>query len=198
MTTNVFTDVNHTTLILIAFTLSDPQYCSIGQLKWPLNESDRINGGGGTYFLPDEVSCNGKLVSVQTCFFYNDGGNRNKKNFRLHVGVFRRIGETYLLDEWIVINAERRSNSETQDCELKNLPDPVQVREGDRIAVRVKKQCNKKQCPLQPNLNGSGSTSVFFTQAYVDTIQVSQVMATKYYTNVFLDVSASIGKLNGQ
>ena len=137
-------------------------------------------------------------MSVQTCFFYNDGRNKSKKNFRLRVGVFKRIGEIYLLDQWVVIDVKRRNNSKTQDCELKKLQDPVQVEEGDRIAVRVKKQCNKKQCPLQPNVNGSGSTSVFFTQAFVDTIPVSQVMATKYYTNVFLDVSASIGKLNGQ
>ena len=26
--------------------------CSIGQLIWPLSESDRINGGGGAYLLP--------------------------------------------------------------------------------------------------------------------------------------------------
>ena len=178
--------------------LSDPQDCSVGQLKWPLNESNRINGGSGTYLLPDEVSCNGKLVSVQTCFFYNDGRNKSKKNFRLRVGVFKRIGEIYLLDQWVVIDVKRRNNSKTQDCELKKLQDPVQVEEGDRIAVRVKKQCNKKQCPLQPNVNGSGSTSVFFTQSNVDTIPVRQVMASESQTNVFLDVRVSIGKLNGQ
>ena len=83
-------------------------------------------------------------MSVQTCFFYNDGGNWTKENFRLRVGVFRRKDETYLLDEWIVIDAKRHSKSKTRDCELKNIPDPVQVQEGDRIAVRVNKQCNKK------------------------------------------------------
>ena len=110
------------------------------------------------------------------------------------------MGDNYLLDskEWIDINVMRQKKSKTQGCEAKSLKVPVPVLAGDRIAVRVKKQCNKKQCPLQPNLNGSGSTSVFFTQAYVDTIPVSQVMATKYYTNVHLDVSVSIGKLSGQ
>ena len=137
-------------------------------------------------------------MSVQTCFFYNDGRNKSKKNFRLRVGVFKRIGEIYLLDQWVVIDVKRRNNSKTQDCELKKLQDPVQVEEGDRIAVRVKKQCNKKQCPLQPNVNGSGSTSVFFTQSNVDTIPVRQVMASESQTNVFLDVRVSIGKLNGQ
>ena len=177
--------------------LSDPQDCSVGQLKWPLNESNRINGGNGTYLLPDEVSCNGKLVSVQTCFFYNDGGNKTKKNFRLRVGVFRRIGEIYLLDQWVVINVKRRNNSKTQDCELKKLQDPVQVEEGDRIAVRVKKKC-ANVCPLEPNLKAPGSSSVFFTQSNVDTIPVRQVMASESQTNVFLDVRVSIGKLNGQ
>lgn len=177
--------------------LSDPQDCSIGQLKWPLNESNRINGGSGTYLLPDEVSCNGKLVSVQTCFFYNDGRNKSKKNFRLRVGVFRRIGEIYLLDQWVVINVKRRNNSKTQDCELKKLQDPVQVEEGDRIAVRVKKKC-ANVCPLEPNLKAPGSSSVFFNQSNVDTIPVRQVMASESQTNVFLDVRVSIGKLNGQ
>ena len=37
--------------------ISDPQDCSLGRLIWPLNESDRIDGGGSmvvvehTFFL---------------------------------------------------------------------------------------------------------------------------------------------------
>ena len=58
--------------------------CSIGQLIWPLSERDRNNGGGGTYFLPDEVLCDGSLVSVHTCFFYSDEGNSSNRSFRLH------------------------------------------------------------------------------------------------------------------
>ena len=111
------------------------------------------------------------------------------------------MGDNYLLDskEWIDINVMRQKKSKTQGCEAKSLKVPVPVLAGDRIAVRVKKKCNKqKLCPLQPNLKAHGSTSVFFTQSSVDTIPVSQVMATKYYTNVHLDVSVSIGKLSGQ
>ena len=93
-----------------------------------LSESDRIDGGGGTYFLPDNVSYNGRLVSVHTCFFYNDNGNKKHKKFRLRVGVFRQKGDNYLLDsnEWIDINVTRH-NRKTQDCEAKNLIVPVPV-----------------------------------------------------------------------
>ena len=139
-------------------------------------------------------------MSVHACFFYNDGRDRKKKKFRLRVGVFKQMGDNYLLDpdKWIDIE-KRRTNSKTQDCESKYLIVPVQVQEGDRIAVRVKQQCNKQFCPLQPNIKASGSTSVFFTQSNnVKTIPVRQVMATESYTSVYLDVRASVGKFNGQ
>ena len=178
--------------------LSDPQNCSVGQLRWPLSESDRINGGGrGTYFLPDEVSCNGSLVSVHTCFFYNDGGNNRNNDFRLRVGVFRRMGDSYIRDRWIRINMMRGNSNETQGCASRNLRNPWPVMKGDRIAVGVLNQCgNQPPCPLHANLNAAGSASVFFTSGPANTIPVSQVMATQSYTNVYLDVSASIGKLN--
>ena len=186
-------DINCT----IIFTLSDPQDCSIGQLKWPLKESDRMKRGGGTYFLPDKVSCKGRLVSVHTYFFYNDEGNSSNSGFWLRVGVFRRKGDNYLLRKWINIFVKRHNKTKTWGRESKYLKVPMPVLEGDRIAVRVKKKC-ANVCPLEPNLKAPGSSSVFFTQSNVDTIPVRQVMASESQTNVFLDVRVSIGKLNWQ
>ena len=172
--------------------LSDPQDCSIGQIIWPLDESNRINSRFGTYFLPDEVSCNGRLVSVHTCFFYNDKGNRNNTDFKLRVGVFRRIGDSYIRDDWINIDVTRQNSSETQACTSINLSLPVQA--GDWIAVRLQRP-NRMPCPLQPILYNPKPTSVFFIRSNAVTIPVSQVMATQSHTNVHLDVRASIGKL---
>ena len=156
-----------------------------------------MDGGGGTYFLPDEVSCNGRLMSVHTCFFYNDGGNNSNNNFRLRVEVFREMGDNYKLhSNEVNITVKRRNKSETRGCESKYLKAPIPVLEGDRIAVRVKKKC-QWACPLEPNLKAPGSTSVFFTELINEnTIPVRQVMASEYQTNVFLDVRVSIGKLN--
>ena len=136
-------------------------------------------------------------MSVNACFFYNDEGNKNNNNFRLRVGVFRRMCDNYIQNDWININKMRGNSSETQGCASRNLTQRNQlpVMEGDRIAVRVRNQCGGR-CHLQPNLNASGSASVFFTQGSVDTIPVSKVMATENYTNVYLDVSVSIGKFN--
>ena len=177
--------------------LSDPQGCSVGQLIWPLNESNKINRGGrGTYFLPDKVSCNGRLVSLHTCFFYNDEGNSSNNDFRLRVGVFKQTGDSYTRYKWISIDVTRQNSSETKGCASLDLPDPVPVLAGDRIAVRLRNQCQTRTCPLQPNLNNPRPTPVFFTRSNVVTIPVSQVMATQSHTNVYLDVSASIGKFN--
>ena len=135
-------------------------------------------------------------MSVHTCFFYNDEGNRSNNDFRLRVGVFRRICDNYIRDDnWINIDATRQNSSETQGCASLALPDPVPVLAGDRIAVRLRNQCQMR-CPLQPNLNAPRSTSVFFIRSNVVTIPVSQVMATQSYTNVYLDVSASIGEFH--
>ena len=78
-----------------------------------------------------------------------------------------------------------------------NLTNPLPVLEGDRLAVHILDGCSSRTCPLQPNLNISAETSVFFTPSFnVRTVLVSQVTATESYTNVYLDVRASIGKLN--
>ena len=166
---------------------------------WPLSESNRIDSGGGTYLLPGKVSCSGCFVSVHICFFYNDKGNRSHTKFRLLVGVFKQMGDNYLLDtdKCINIDAERDNSSKAQGCESKNFWAPVPVREGYRIAVHVKKKC-QKWCPLEPNLKPTRPTSVFFIRSRVTTIPVSQVNANESYTNVYLDVRASIGTFNGQ
>ena len=80
-----------------------------------------------------------------------------------------------------------------------DLPDPLPVLKGDRLAVHILNGCrNNKVCPLQPNLNIAAETSIFFTPSFsISRIPVSQVMATESsYTNVHLDVRASIGKLS--
>ena len=133
--------------------------------------------------------CQYTLVS-----FYNDEGNSNNNDFRLSVGVFRRVGDDYTRDDgWINIDETRHNSSETQGCTSLDLTDPVPVLAGDRIAVRLWNQCQTR-CPLLPNLNTTRSTSVFFIRSNAVAIPVSQVMATQSYTNVYLDVSASIGE----
>ena len=128
--------------------ISDPQDCSIGQLIWPLNESDRIDSGGGAYLLPDEVLCNGSLVSVHTCFFYNDEGNKNNNNFRLRVRVFRRMGNQYTQQNSTNIYVTRDHSSVTQSCISMNLTDPLPVLQGDRLAVHILDRCSNNVCPL--------------------------------------------------
>ena len=107
------------------------------------------------------------------------------------------MGDHYVQNRQINIDVTRHNSSETQGCTSMCLTDPVSVLEGDRIAVRIRHQCSPQfGCPLHANLNASGSMSVFFTRSLVTSIPVTQVMATESYTNVFLDVRASIGKLN--
>ena len=133
------------------------------------------------------------------CFFYNDEGNSRKKLFRLRVGVFRQniTRNQYIRENIFNIDTRRGNSSVTQNCISMNLPDPLPVLEGDRLAVHILDGCTNRICPLQPNLNNSRETSIFFTPAYsVRRIPVSQVMATESYANVYLDVSASIGKLS--
>jgi len=133
---------------------------------------------------------------VHTCFFYNDEGEKNNNDFRLRVGIFRQMGEIYQRigsDGWIDIDITGENTSETQNCTGLNLTDPLKVLEGDRLAVRIRERCRQGICPLQPNLRTSSSVSVFFIQSNVATIPVTQIMATESHTNVYLDVSASIG-----
>ena len=103
---------------------------------------------------------------------------------------YQRIGS----DGWIGINIKRENTSETQNCTELNLTDPLKVLEGDKLAVRIRQTCRVGICPLQPNLRTSSSVSVFFIRSNVATIPVTQIMATESYTNVYLDVSASVGK----
>ena len=107
------------------------------------------------------------------------------------------MGNQYTRQNSTNIHISRDSSSVTQNCTSMNLPDPLPVLEGDRLAVHILDGCSNDMCPLQPNLNISAETSIFFIPSYnVRTIPVSQVMASESYTNVYLDVRASIGKLN--
>ena len=136
-------------------------------------------------------------MSLQTCFFYNDEGNRNNNKFRLRVGVFRlnSKGIQYRRESNTIINIRRYNSSATQSCTSMDLPDPVPVLEGDRLAVYILDGCSNNACPVQPNLNIAAETSIFFMPSFsVRKIPVSKVMATKSYTNVYLDVRASIGE----
>ena len=135
-----------------------------------------------TYFLPDNVSCNGSLVSVHTCFFYNDGGNSSINDFRLRVGVFRlnSTGKRYIRENFVDIYTRRDSSTVTQNCTSMDLSDPLQVLEGDRLAVHILNGCHNDACPLQPNLNISAQTSVFFRSGFdPEWIAVNRVMATE-------------------
>ena len=136
-------------------------------------------------------------MSVRTCFFYNDEGNKNNNNFWLVVSIFRRGDNQYTRQNPTNIRVTRDNSNATQNCRTMILPRPVPVLEGDRLAVHVLDGCSNRRCPLQPNLNISAEISVFFTPSFnVRRIPVSQVMATEHYTSVYLDVRASIGKLS--
>ena len=177
------------------FFLLGPQSCSLGQLVCPLDESDRLSVRG-TYFLPDEVSCNGSLVSVYTCFFYSDAGNMSNTTFQFHVGVFRQMGDNYTQISQFAVTWMRVDSSETQSCVVVNMGNLQQVLEGDKLAVHVRQKCrNNGVCPLQPILRTSSSVSVFFIRRVnVTDIPVTRFDKRRRYTNVYLDVSASIGK----
>jgi len=135
----------------------------------------------------------GSLVSVYTCFFYNDAGSMSNQ---FHVGVFRQMGDNYTQISQFAVTW-RVDSSETQGCIVVNMGKPQQVFEGDKLAVHVRRKCrNNGVCPLQPILRTSSSVSVFFIGAVnVTDIPVTRFDKRKRYTNVYLDVSASIGKL---
>ena len=105
----------------------------------------------------------------------------------------------YIRENFVDIYTRRDNSTVTQNCISMNLSDPLQVLEGDRLAVHIRKVCRNDSysCPLQPNLNISAQTLVFFRPGFdLQSISVKRVIAKQNYVNVYLDVSASIGKLN--
>ena len=139
------------------------------------------------------VLCQYTLVSFT---MIDRGSDRN--SFTLRVGVFRLnlMGNRYTRENFTDIYAKRDNSSVTQNCTSMKLSDPLPVLEGDRLAVHIRNGCRNGSCPLQPNLNISAQTLVFFRRGFdPEWIAVKRVTATENYTNVYLDVSASIGKL---
>ena len=107
------------------------------------------------------------------------------------------MGNQYTRQKSTNIHISRDSSSVTQNCTSMNLPDPLPVLKGDRLAVYILDGCSNNACPVQPNLNIAAETLIFFMPSFsVRRIPVSKVMATESYTNVYLDVRASIGKLS--
>ena len=116
-------------------------------------------------------------------------------NFRFRVGVFRHIGYDYTRVSIFAVTSMRLNSSETQGCAVMSPTSPQLVQEGDRLAVFVRRVCGNGVCPLQPNLRAASPISVFFTRAVsVTAIPMTQLQASGNYTNVYLDVSASIGE----
>lgn len=118
-------------------------------------------------------------------------------DFRFRIGIFRQMGDLYARTSLFAIISVRQNQSETQGRAVMNPTSPQLVFQGDRLAVFVRRLCSNGICPLQPNLRAAPPVSIFFASPIaVTAIPVTQFEASESYTNVYLDVSASIGKYN--
>ena len=169
--------------------------CSIGEVDRELNEDDRLEVGG-VYFLPQPVNCNGSLVSWYTCFFYSNL-RPGADEYGMSLGVYRQVGNSYCVndDRDIVITTTREGN-DTMGCLNIPLENPIPILEGDRIGVQVYPRCfRSRTCPLHPNLNRTGASPVFYFRSRgTNDIDVSLVENKTYYTDVIINVRASISE----
>ena len=171
--------------------------CSIGEVDRELKEDDRLEVGG-VYFLPQPANCSGTLVSWHTCVFYSNL-QPGADEYRMSLRVYRQNGSSYRFSNdrttRVLIFRER---NETEICIDMPPDNPIRILEGDRIGLQVDVECaelpRRLVCPLHPNLNRSGVYPVFHLPDFngMDDIDVSLVENDMYYTDVSINVRASI------
>ena len=109
--------------------------------------------------MPETVSCNGTLVFVETCAFFNR--LMNTSLFRLRVGLLRETNGVYKVINSSNVNINSNDPNATQGCgNLTQLQQPVN--QGDRIGVQIMDTCvtsshSMPVCPAQANLIGTAS-----------------------------------------
>ena len=193
----------HVSLVAIIL-LPVPFDCSVGEVKSPLSEDERLDTAG-LYILLEGAQCNGRLVSWHTCGFFNPL-TENVTSFQMFVEVYREnvnrsryTRERQSIEE---IYLDRDNAAESQGCVDLVLDTPFDIMEGDLIAVEVLDQCENDtlgvwRCPLQPNLNTIGDGSVFYRETRSRNIQTSDLWDSTNWVNVSINIKASIfGKQN--
>ena len=188
--------------IYYAYLLQFLDDCSVGEVDRELNEDDRLEVGG-IYFLPEPVNCNGTLVSWHTCYFYSNL-QPDADSYRMSLRVYRQDGDSYRFSSGRTTKVDiprPQEGTDTMNCSDLTLDNPIEVLERDRIGLQVDLECTNNTrmgriCPLHPNLNRSRAAPVFHFPDLngQDDIDVSLVENLTYYTNVSINVRASIGK----
>ena len=130
--------------------------CSLGKVEFSLENSQNLRAGG-IYLMPETVSCNGILVSVETCAFFNRLIDTNL--FRLTVGVFRPEDGAYQMVHQGNIGITSRA---TVGCKRITRDQGWPVNQGDRIGVIIMDTCDTSSgsmpvCPAQANLIDTAS-----------------------------------------
>ena len=132
--------------------------CSLGKVEYSLENSQNLKVGG-IYLMPEALSCNGRLVFVETCAFFNRLMDTNL--FRLTVGLFRQGDGAYQVVRQTNISITSKATNgckSIQTTQDRGWP----VNQGDRIGVRIMDTCDTSSgsmpaCPAQANLIDTGS-----------------------------------------
>ena len=139
--------------------------------------------------MPEVVPCNGRLVTVKTCAFFNRLMDTNL--FRLTLGLFREGDSAYQMVRQGSISI---TSMDTKGCKKITQDPGWPVNQGDRIGVIISDMCDTSSgsmpaCPAQANLNDTASCA---SALY---LPVGTSPLTNFWTvGVNLNVRVSIGK----
>ena len=179
--------------------LPAPNDCSVGEVKSQLSEDERLDTAG-LYILLEEVQCNGSLVSWHTCGFFNPMENENASSFGLDVRIFRfREGRNVYMGQFgSRTEIDIFNTTDSQGCVDVPLNPPFDILKGDLIAVEVLDHCENgtngttSRCPLQPNINTTSASSVFYREIFTRRVQSEELKNTINYVRVSINIKASI------
>ena len=156
-------------------------------LEYSLENSQNLRAGG-IYLIPVTVPCNGIVVFVETCAFFNRLIDTNL--FSLTVGLFRGDGAYQMVHQ---MNISITSMA-TKGCKSIIRDQGWPVNQGDRIGVIIMDTCDTSSdsmpvCPAQANLIDTAScASALYLP--LDTSPLTNFTAV----GVNLNVRVSIGK----
>ena len=162
--------------------------CSVGSIDYdPLNNTSIDEALGNIFLLPDDVSCNGTLISWDGCGVFNP----KLKFLTMFAGIYRPTGATYEAIHYSTITIQQPSTGYNYICFRHTIPDGIQVRTGDRLFGATMKECSNNFCPLNPAIWNALSSEIMFISINRNcTVQQSSFKITT--TNAAINLRAHI------
>ena len=132
-----------------------------------ITAEDQPSSELGIFVSPEEVSCNGRIVSLDVCGFFMSEDNTS--DFLAFAAVLSPSGDKLRIDTER-IPVKRNNFTASYICFSRKLRNSFNVKKGNRIGVATMNECKKNVCPFLPVVNSTESADIIlYRPSFIET-----------------------------